>query len=107
MRVPPRLRSLLGAALLLGSAVPAFAQATDSRVVPRARMQAFLRSIEGGDLEKIVAFFPQHGEWTWVQTWYDEHHHTLPGPGVWKFPASITRRMLDRGGPVCDSFDLY
>jgi hypothetical protein len=26
-------------------------------------------------------------------------------PGIWTFPPSITRQVLDRGGPACDSFD--
>ncbi|HET7230203.1 MAG TPA: hypothetical protein VFJ16_09385 [Longimicrobium sp.] len=93
--------------MFLVSAVPALAQKTDSSLVPRARMQAFLRSIEGGDLEEILGYFPRQGEWAWVQTWFDEYDHRLPRTGAWRFPASSTRKVLDRGGPACSSFDRF
>jgi hypothetical protein len=92
------------ATLLL--AAPAAAPAQRTAVVPAARMQAFERALMTDSLDLLLPFFPRQGDWAWVQAWTNEDQRPL-GIGIRRFPAAITRQVLDHGGPVCESFELF
>lgn len=88
----------------LAAAVPMAAQ-TGTPAAPAtldARMQAFLREMGEGSTERVAAFFPRRGDWSWVTT----EPRTPEGgrTGTWRFAGSETLRAIGPGGPVCWSF---
>lgn len=105
------LRSLARAALLacsltasslIAATAPCLAQ---GGVVPAARMEAFLRGVESEPDTGLAAYFPRHGDWTWVRTLRYEDGRRA-GVGVWRFGGTETLRVIGKGGPACGSFDV-
>lgn len=96
-----RSRNLVLVALLTLAAIPLYAQTSLS-----ARMRAFLAEIGDEPNTELAAFFPRHGDWTWVQTARDYNRGgRVMSVGVWRFPGAETVRAIGAGGPVCGSFD--
>lgn len=92
-------------ALFSLAALPLAAQ-TEARPVAAsesalaARMQAFLRELEEGPRDRVAAFFPRRGDWSWLKR-APEGGRT----GTWRFAGSETLRAMGPGGPLCSSFE--
>ncbi|HEX6746478.1 MAG TPA: hypothetical protein VF092_04120 [Longimicrobium sp.] len=67
-----------------------------------ARNEAFLRAVRDGDRERIAAFFPTRGDWTWVQAW---ENAPARKPSIHRFAAAETMRAIANDGPACMSFE--
>lgn len=65
-------------------------------------MRAFLEAVEDEPIDRIAAFFPKRGGWTWVQSYVDRAGRR----GTWRFPATETLRAITVGGPACLSFGV-
>ena len=98
-----RMPVLCLSALLALAALPAAGQAPDAALA--ARMRAFVDAAPDAPNDSVAAFFPRHGDWTWMQAWHDVDGHGPPRTGVWRFSGAETLRAIGAGGPVCESFD--
>lgn len=103
----PRYRILLPLIALLSFAAPPLGAQTEPHAPAAggtlaARMQAFLHEVEEGARDRVAAFFPRQGDWSWLTT-------VTRAPkgdrtGTWRFAGPETLRAIGPGGPVCWSF---
>jgi len=90
---------------LLVAAVPAAGQhrrpRSDAHPASLARRNhAFLRALLN-DPDSAAAFFPRHGDWTWVKlTEYETGHEVI---GLQRFRGADAARVLNPGGPMCNA----
>ncbi|HYJ79621.1 MAG TPA: hypothetical protein VEW03_08485 [Longimicrobiaceae bacterium] len=94
--------AVLAAALVLASTLPIAAQSTGAGSTLSGRMRGFLGALGRGTAgDSAAAFFPRHGDWTWMQTLVDPP--AVRGVGSWRFPGTETRKAMQPGGPLCNS----
>lgn len=91
---------ILPLALVPGAALSLAAQTSAPATALNGRMESFLRVMEEGNRERIAAFFPRSGDWTWLRAAARESRTR-----VWRFPGQETPRAMGAGGPMCTSFD--
>lgn len=100
------IRSLARIPLLLAPLLAVAAPPLGAQTSLAARMQAFLAEVEDEPNTELAAYFPRHGDWTWVQTARDYNRGgRVAAVGIWRFPGAETVRAIGAGGPACMSFD--
>jgi hypothetical protein len=67
-----------------------------------ARMDQFLRAVQSGHIDSVVAFFPRRGDWTYQRT---RHARDGRQVGHWTFGSEDTPRAI-RSGPLESSFTM-